>query len=128
MTLSWILIFPLTCSMQANRGKAFAKPLSTAPAFRTISELLSRGGFPRSFETHLPRELRTSAFFIRGASPDALSRFLGRQLDGLGKLIQEAAPYHTRWDAQIAPEIRPAAGKLKTVALADLFRHYDFGG
>ena len=37
-------------------------------------------------------------------------------------------PFQEKWDAQIRPEIRPEAGKLKTAALAQRCRHFNLGG
>ena len=86
-----------------------------------------RGMFPLSFETPLPREVKGAALFIRDTDPDAILRFWGRHLSGLEKLVLDAEPSQLIWDSQIPSAIRPAAGKLKTVALAQLFRHHGIG-
>ena len=69
-----------------------------------------------------------AALFIRDADSDAIMRFWDRQLSGLEKLVLDAEPPQVTWDSQILSEIRPSAGKLKTVALAQLFRHHGLGG
>ena len=43
-------------------------------------------------------------------------------------MAEEEAPAKKIRGSQIHPEIRPAPGKLKTVAIAQLFRHFKIGG
>ena len=87
-----------------------------------------RGKFPLSFGTPLPAELHRSDAFIRDTCPEAVTRFWGRQLGCLSKLVDQAAPFQKKWGAKIKPAILPEAGKLKTAALAQLCRHFGLGG
>lgn len=78
--------------------------------------------------TPLTREIKESALRTHAASPDALARFWGRQLAGLEVPPRDAEPPQMKRGCQIHAEIQPAAGKLKTVALAHRFRLYGMGG
>ena len=64
----------------------------------------------------------------RDCPPDELVKFRGSQLSRLEQLAGDSKLAQQRWNDRILPDIAPAAGKLKTVAISQLMHHFGVEG
>ena len=119
---------PADLSFAGKQRKGIHEVFENCPSFSEHIRTALRGQFPLSFKTPLPREVMKAALFIRDSTPEVLLPFWEGQLAKLRSLVADCSPSQVIWDEQIHKAIAPAAGKLKTVALAQLFRHYGLGG
>ena len=55
-------------------------------------------------------------------------KFWGSQLSRLEQLVEDSKLAQQKWNDRILPDIAPSAGKLKTVAISQLMRHYGVEG
>ena len=76
--------------------------------------------FPLSVDTPLPQDTRAAALFSRDSTPEQLRSFWESQLLKLEKLVQDSELAQEKWGGDIPDGIKPAAGKLKTVAISQL--------
>ena len=72
--------------------------------------------------------LRRQRFLYEKLTRSLFCAFGTDSFPAWGNLVLEADPPQATWEGQIRSAIRPAAGKLKTVALAQLFRNHGIGG
>ena len=64
----------------------------------------------------------------RGCPPSELVKFWDAQLSRLEQLVDDSKLARKKWNDRILPEIAPAAGKLNTVAISQLMRHFGVEG
>ena len=76
----------------------------------------------------LPPELTEALDFIQSAPPEAIRSFWMKQRARIRALVEDSKVDQLLWDADIHPDIAPATGKLKTLALHALLSHFDLGG
>ena len=96
-------------------------PESRASMREHVSRVL-REHFPLSVETPLPKDTLGAAVFSRDCPPGQLRSFWASQLCKLEKMALYSELTQQKWDKAIPDGIKPAAGKLKTVALSHLMR------
>ena len=87
-----------------------------------------RERFPLSISTPLPSFLRDNAIFCRDTPADELLAVWEAQLSKVSDLVDSCSLAQSKWDACILPEILPAAGRLKTVAIRQLMGECGMGG
>ena len=84
--------------------------------------------FPLAAPIPLPEHIEKAAVFTRDCPPEALMKFWDSQLSRLEQLVDDSKLAQLRWNDRILPDIAPAAGKLKTVAISQLMHHFGVGG
>ena len=76
----------------------------------------------------LPSELLGGSLFSMDIPHGRLLRFWGVQLNSLDRLIPNCELAQSKWGARVRPEIRPAAGEFRTVAISQLTNRHGLGG
>ena len=115
-------------SFADRQRKGIHSLLTDAPSFEAHIHAAMRQVFPLSADTPLPPPLKRAAELVKSTNPEALSQFWDKQLLRLEKLIADSAEAQREWDNGILLSLRPAAGKLKTIALKQLFSQAGIGG
>ena len=76
--------------------------------------------FPPSVDTPLPQGAKAASLFSRESTPEQVRPFWESHLPTLEKLVQDSELAQEKWGGAIPDGIKPAAGKLKTVAISQL--------
>ena len=97
-------------------------------SLREHAQLAVGEQFPFSAESPLPRDTLPAAVFSRDFSPGKLRAFWNSHLPKVEHLVTDTALAHRKWGAAIPGGIKPAAGKLKTVAISQLIHQYGIHG
>ena len=119
--LKWRLTIHLLWHMQANSADAYTKTSNRVPPCANTCPGRC-ANFPLSVETPLPNDTSGAAIFSRDCPPGQLRSFWASQLCKLEKMALYSELTQQKWDKAIPDGIKPAAGKLKTVALSHLMR------
>ena len=115
-------------SIAGQQRKGIHEPLSSCNSFDRHVRAAMEERFPLSISTPLPRSLRDNAIFCRDTPPSHLLSVWKDQLARVEGLVSSCALAQSKWDACILPDILPAAGHLKTVAIKQLMRECGMGG
>ena len=92
------------------------------------ARLALREQFPLSVDTPLPQDTKEDAVFPRDSTPEQLRSFWEQQLRKLEKLAQDSKLAQKKRGAAIPDGVKPADGKLKTVAISQLMRQCGLQG
>ena len=84
--------------------------------------------FPFSISTPLPQDTSAAAYFARDMPADKLVLIWDAQLSSLEQRVANCSLAQQKWDETIHPDLRPAAGKFRTVAIKQLMRQHGMGG
>ena len=115
-------------SIAGQQRKGIHEPLSSCKSFDRHVRASMDERFPLSISTPLPHRLRNNALFCRDTPPARLLSIWETQLSKVEKLVSSCALAQSKWDACIPPELLPAAGRLKTVAIKQLMGVCGMGG
>ena len=84
--------------------------------------------FPLSVETPTPTDTADAAYFSRDCPPEQLRASWNSQLGKIEKPAQDSILAQQKWDSAIPDGVKPAAVKLKTVAISQRLRQCGIGG
>ena len=73
-------------------------------------------------------DLARSQIFPSACKDGQISAFWDQQIRRLGELALDSSETEAHWEAQISPAIRPAAGKVKVVAILSPMDQANMGG
>ena len=95
--------------------------LEDAPSIKAHIAAAMRQEFPLAMDAPLPPSLQRTALLIKHSPEKSIIQFWDQQLLRLRNLVAEAVPFQKAWGDSISLKLRPAAGKLQTIALKQLF-------
>ena len=102
--------------------------LEDSPSLEAHVARAMKQTFPLAAETPLPAITKKAALLIKKTPASSMIPFWEKQLRRLEQLVSDASAAQARWDRDIPSSLKPAAGKLKTVALKQLFQMTGIGG
>ena len=119
---------PAHLTVAGNQRKGIHEPLDDCVHFDEQIRRALREGSPLASKTPIPAETLAAFRFMRDMPANRLVPFWGAQLNSLEQMVSNFSLAQSKWDSCIRPEIRPAAGKFRTVALKQLMKQRNLGG